>query len=78
MKNAVALRPNQAYRNIMAETKKKDFENSTRILDEESDATLALLKQRLKSSDKNRSVPSNEVRQRMKKWLTKSSITKTR
>jgi hypothetical protein len=62
----------------MAETKKKDFENSTHILEEESDATLALLRQRLKSSDKNRLVPSSEVRQRMKKWLTKSSIRKTR
>ena len=62
----------------MAETKKKDFENSTHILDEENDATLTLLKERLKSSDKNRSVPSGEVRQQMKKWLTKSSITKTR
>ena len=62
----------------MAEAQKKDFENSAHILDEEDEATLAILKQRIKSSDEGQLVPSEEVRQRMKKWLTKSSTTKTR
>jgi len=62
----------------MAEAQKKDFENSAHIVDEEDEATLATLKQRIKSSDEGRLVPSEEVRQRMKKWLTKSSTTKTR
>ena len=62
----------------MAEAKKKDFENSARMLNEEDESTLAILRQRIKSSDENRLVSSEEVRQRMKKWLTKSSTTKTR
>ena len=62
----------------MAEAKKKDFENSARMLNEEDESTLAILRQRIKSSDENRLVSSEEVRQRMEKWLTKSSTTKTR
>ncbi|HWZ44281.1 MAG TPA: hypothetical protein VNW97_12455 [Candidatus Saccharimonadales bacterium] len=49
-----------------------NFENSAQILDEEDEATLALLKQRAKAADEGRMVSSEEVRQRMKKWLTKS------
>lgn len=60
----------------MAGAKKKNLEDSAQILGEEDTATLAILKQRLKSSD--RLVSSDEARQRMKKWLTKSSITKAR
>jgi len=62
----------------MAEAKKKDFENSAHVLSEEDESTLTILRQRIKSSDENRLVSSEEVRQRMKKWLTKSSTTKTR
>ena len=60
----------------MAEAKKTEFENSAHILAEEDEATLATLKKRIESSDERRLVPSEEVRQRMKKWLTKSSTTK--
>ena len=56
----------------MANAKKKDFEDSIHTLDEETDATLMTLRKRLKSSNKNRLVPSSEVRQQMKKWLTRS------
>lgn len=72
LKEDIALRQVRAYCNDMAESKKKDFENSTHILDEENEETLALLKQRLKS-DKNRSVSSWEVRQQMNQWLRNSS-----
>ena len=62
----------------MAEVKKVDFEDSTHILDEEDEATLAILKQRVKAADEGQLVTSEEVRRRMKKWLTKSSTPKTR
>ena len=62
----------------MAELKKTDFENSAHILDDDDEGTLAILKQRVKSADQGRLVTSEEVRKQMNKWLTKSSITKTR
>jgi hypothetical protein len=62
----------------MAEANKVDFENSAHILEEEDEGTLDILKKRIKSSDEGRLVPAEEVRQRMKKWLTKSSTMKTR
>jgi hypothetical protein len=62
----------------MVQVKKIEFDNSAQLLDEEDEATLALLKQRIKSSDKGGLIASEEVRQRIKKWLTKSSTTKTR
>ena len=62
----------------MAEAKKREFENSAHLLNEEDETTLAILKQRIKSSDESRLVPFEEVRQRIQKWLTKSSTPKTR
>src|SRR5205823_8175565 len=73
--SSLACSPDPAYCKAMAEAKKKDFENSARMLNEEDESTLAILRQRIKSSDENRLVSSEEVRQRMKKWLTKSSTT---
>lgn len=62
----------------MTEAKKTRFDDSSHLLDEEDDATLDLLKQRIKSSDEGHLVSSDEARQRMKNWLSKSSTTKTR
>jgi predicted transcriptional regulator len=74
----VAFPVNPAYRKNMAEANKVDCENSAHILDEEDKATLALLRQRVRTADEGWLVTSEEVRRRMKKWLTKSSSTKTR
>lgn len=62
----------------MADLKKPKFEDSSHLLDEEDESTIELLKKRIKSSDESRLVSSDEVRQQMKKWLSKSSTTKTR
>ena len=43
-----------------------------------SPATSRILKKRMKSADEGRVVPADEARQRIKQWLSKSSITKTR
>jgi len=59
------------------EAKQTIFEKSDHILEDEDETTLAILKQRMKSSDEGRLVSSEEARRRMKKWLTKSSTTKT-
>lgn len=60
----------------MAEANKENFEDSAHILDEEDEATIAVLKERVKAADEGRLVTSEEARQRMKKWLTKSSTPK--
>ena len=48
------------------------------ILDEEDEATLAAIDRGVQSADDGRLVPLEEVRQRMNRWLTKSSSPKTR
>jgi predicted transcriptional regulator len=48
------------------------------ILEDESEATLAAIDRSIKAADEGRVVPLGEVRQRMKRWLTKSSSPKTR
>ena len=62
----------------MAEGKKKDFQTSAHILDDEDEETLTILKQRVKSADQGRLVTSEEVRKQMNKWLAKSSTTERR
>lgn len=62
----------------MAEVKKLDFNEPLPILDEEDEATLAAIDRGIKAADEGRVVPLKEVRQRTKKWLTKSSSPKTR
>jgi hypothetical protein len=78
--NSIALATliNCAYRKSMAYAKKVEFEDAAHILDEEDEATRAILKQRIKSADEGRLVTAEEARRRMKKWLTKSSTPKTR
>jgi predicted transcriptional regulator len=62
----------------MAEVKKDDANPSASILDEEDEATLAAIDRGIQSADEGRVVPLDEVRQRMSRWLTKSSSLKTR
>jgi predicted transcriptional regulator len=62
----------------MAEVKKLDFNQPVPILDEEDEATLAAIDRGIKAADEGRVVPLEEVRQRMQKWLTKSSSPTTR
>jgi predicted transcriptional regulator len=61
----------------MAEVKKQDFNESAPILDEEDEATLAAIDRGIKAADEGRVVPFEEARQRMSRWLTKSSSPKT-
>jgi predicted transcriptional regulator len=43
-----------------------------------SQATSRLIKQRMKTADEGRLVSAEKASQRIQKWLSKSSITKTR
>jgi predicted transcriptional regulator len=62
----------------MAEARNKDVNQSAPILEEEDEATLAAIDRGIQSADEGRVVPLEEVRQRMSRWLTKSSSPKTR
>jgi len=62
----------------MGKAKKVDFNKPVPILEEEDEATLAAIDRGIKAADEGRVVPLEEVRQRMKTWLTKSSSPKTR
>ncbi len=58
---------------------KLDFDaDSTPILDEEDEATLAAIDRGIKAADEGRLVPLQEVRRRMEQWATKSSSPKRR
>ena len=62
----------------MGELEKLDFDDdSTSILDEEDDATLAAIDRGIKAADEGRVVPLEDVRERMQQWATKSSSPKT-
>jgi predicted transcriptional regulator len=69
---------NQTYHSGMAEVRKLDFSESTPVLEEEDEATLAAIDRGIKAADEGRVVPLEEVRLRMNQWLTRSSSPKTR
>ena len=62
----------------MGQVKKLDFDEPAPILDEEDEATLADIDRGIKAADEGRVVPIEEVRERMKQWLSESSSRKTR
>ncbi len=57
----------------MAEANTLDFHQPSLILEEEDEATLAAIDRGIQAADAGRVVTLDEVRERMQKWLTKSS-----
>ena len=62
----------------MPKAKKVDLDEPVPILDEEDETTLAAIDRGIKAADEGRVVSLQQVRQRIQKWLTKSSSPKTR
>jgi predicted transcriptional regulator len=62
----------------MAEANRIDFNDSTSILNEEDEQTLAAIDRGSKAADEGCVVTLEEARERMKLWFTKSSSPKTR
>jgi predicted transcriptional regulator len=62
----------------MEQIKKLGFDEPAPILDDEDETTLADIDRGIKAADEGRVVPIEEVRERMKQWLSKSSSRKTR
>jgi predicted transcriptional regulator len=62
----------------MAEVNPQDLNLSASILDSEDEATLAAIDRGIQTADEGRVVSSDEARQRLSRWLSKSSTPKTR
>ena len=62
----------------MAEAKNEEVKQVAPTLDEEDEETLAAIDRGIQSADEGRVVALEEVRERMNRWLTKSSSLKTR
>jgi predicted transcriptional regulator len=62
----------------MGDAQRIDFDDPAPMLDEEDEETVAAIDRGIKAADEGRVVSLEEVRERMKQWLTKSSSPKTR
>jgi predicted transcriptional regulator len=58
------------------EVKKLGIDERSAILDDEDEATLAAIDRGIRSADEGRVVGLDEVRQRLRQWLTRSSSPK--
>lgn len=75
---SVASVPNPDYHQAVAKVKKFELENPAPILDEEDEETLAAIDEGVRDAKAGRTVPAEEVRQRLPKWITDSSTRKKR
>ncbi len=57
----------------MAKAKKFELESPAPILDEEDEETLAAIDEGIRDAEAGRTVPAEEVRKRLPKWITASS-----
>lgn len=62
----------------MAKTKESDFEKPAPVLDEEDEATLAAIDEGLRDAKSGRTVPVQQVRELLPKWISASSSRKER
>ena len=62
----------------MAKTKESDFQKPAPVLDEEDQATLAAIDEGLRDAKAGRTVPVEQVRELLPKWISASSSRKGR
>ncbi|MGO9124533.1 MAG: hypothetical protein ACLP6G_06545 [Terriglobales bacterium] len=62
----------------MAKAKKFELETPVPIVDEEDEETLAAIDEGIRDAKARRTVPAEEVRQHLPKWITDSSTRKKR
>jgi hypothetical protein len=67
-----------AYDKPMAKAKKFDLESPAPILDHEDEETLAAIDEGMRDAKAGRTIPAQEVRKRLPKWITASSTRKGR
>ena len=62
----------------MADAKKINFNEPAPLTDEEDDATLAAIDRGIEDADEGRTVPLEEVRKMIPKWISKFESRKKR
>lgn len=67
-----------AYDKPMAKGKKFELESPAPVPDEEDEETLAAIDEGVRDAKAGRTVPAEEVRKRLPKWITASSTRKGR
>jgi hypothetical protein len=70
--------PIRAYDKGMAKAKKFELESAAPILDGEDEQTLAAIDEGIRDAKAGRTVPAEQVRKRLPKWITASSTRKER
>jgi predicted transcriptional regulator len=70
--------PIPAYDKPMAKAKKFELESAAPTLNEEDEETLAAIDEGIRDAKAGRTVPAEEVRKRLPKWITASSTRKGR
>jgi predicted transcriptional regulator len=62
----------------MAKVKKFELEDPVPVLDDEDEETLAAIDEGVRDAEAGRTVPSEEVRKLLPKWISASSTRKER
>jgi predicted transcriptional regulator len=62
----------------MAKPKKLELDNSAPTVDDEDEQTLAAIDEGLRDAKAGRTVPAEQVRKRLPKWISDSSTRKGR
>ena len=73
-----ALPANPRYREAMAKASRIDFDDPAPIDEEEDEETLAAIDEGIRDAEAGRTVPIDEVRRLLPKWITASSSRKER
>ena len=61
------------YCMVMADVKKLDLDDPAPILDDEDDETLAAIDEGIRDAEAGRTVPIEEVRKLLPRWITTAS-----
>lgn len=62
----------------MAKAKKLEFDTPAPAMEDEGKETLAAIDEGIRDAEEGRTVPSEEVRKRVRQWITASSTRKGR
>ena len=74
----LALDPNSDYDAIMGKMKELDFDTPAPVEDDEDEETLAAIDEGIRDAEAGRTVPPEEARKLLSKWITDSSTRKGR
>ena len=75
---ALALDPKSDYDANMGKTKEVELDKPAPVADDEDAETLAAIDEGIRDAEAGRTVPSEEARKLLSKWITDSSTHKGR